>query len=119
METKNLWRGVKTVVSHPAVTGALQGALAAYVTDVAKRRSRKGGALLAGIGIGVVVGGGLVLLFATQGGKELRAKLMNAADKAPSREGKGDGEIRQEISKPDGVPTNSHTKYRAGEPTTS
>ena len=111
MDTKKIWKGVKTVVSHPAVTGAMQGALAAYVADGRRRRSGKGMSLLAGIGIGVVVGGGLVLLFATQGGKDLRAKLMKAADKTPigedreGAEGRGSDEVRHEISKPDGVPT--------------
>lgn len=124
MDTKKIWKGVKTVVTHPAVTGAVQGALAAYITDVRKRRSGKGMSLLAGIGIGAVVGGGLVLLFATQGGKDLRAKLMKTGDKAAigeggeggegaeGAEGKGHDEVRHDIRKPDGVPTNHATKHQ-------
>ncbi len=123
MEMKNILKGVKTVASHPAVAGAVQGALAAYMKDAGKRRSGKGMSLLVGIGIGVVVGGGLALLLGTEGGKNLRAKLMKSIATATTREAKVDDEHRPEVTKPDGVPTNTHLKkYRPGsgtEPSTS
>jgi len=106
MELKKIMNGAKSVIGHPAVSGALQGAFASYIKDATKRRGGKGTSLLMGVGIGIAVGVGTALLFTTKGGKDLRAKLMKVFEKAATDQSNGATEAHTESGKLDGANSN-------------